>query len=318
MTSSASREHGFAIHLMQHLVVPTFVLDADCRVLIWNRACERLTGVEAGELVGTSDHWRAFYDAPRPCLADLLVQGRIGEIEDLYVSSDSGGTNEHGYHASNWCVMPRLGHELYLTVDAGAVYDGDGHLIAVVETIRDMTDHKRAQLALEHLAARDGLTGIANRRSFDEKLEREWLRGKRDQTPISLLMVDVDHFKRYNDTYGHQHGDACLRQVAESAATVVFRPSDMLARYGGEEFSVILPNTGMDGAMIVASRILESVAALAIPHSASEIGHVSLSIGVATVVPGLNEHSDTLIKVADAALYKAKHAGRNRVVTADM
>jgi diguanylate cyclase (GGDEF)-like protein len=305
---------SFAVNLVQHLVVPTFVLDADCNVLIWNKACERLTGVPAVELIGTREHWRAFYDSPRPCLADLLVQGRMEEVEALYVAHNDPTGPAFGIHAENWCIMPCLGTELYLAIDAGPIYDADGKLLAVIETLRDMTDHRRAQTALEQLATRDGLTGIANRRSFDEKLGNEWKRERRDLRTLSLLMIDVDHFKRFNDTYGHQAGDHCLQQIAKVLEEVVLRPGDLVARYGGEEFAVILSATDAMGASIVANRILERVAELAIPHSGGEGGHVSLSIGIATSLPQPDMTRESLISSADGALYKAKHTGRNRFV----
>lgn len=307
---------SFAVNLMQHLVVPTFVLDADCNVLIWNKACERLTGVHAAEVVGTREHWQAFYESPRPCLADLVAQGRMDEIKALYVTHDDPSGLAFGVHAENWCVMPRLGSELYLAIDAGPIYDGDGNLIAVIETLRDMTDHRRAQTALEQLATRDGLTGIANRRYFDEKLNIEWKRDRRDLRALSLLMIDVDHFKRYNDTYGHQAGDHCLQQIAKVLETVVYRPGDLVARYGGEEFAVILAATDAKGARIVGNRILEHIAELDLPHSGGEGGRVTLSIGISTSVPEDGMMPENLISSADGALYKAKHAGRNRCVSA--
>ena len=134
-TKHTDRDHSFAIKLMQDLVVPTFVLDAACHVIIWNRACERLTGMAAKDLIGTREHWRAFYDTPRPCLADLVVQGRTAEIEVLYAAFDKAGDSEHGFHAQNWCVMPQLGRQYYLSIDAGPIYGADGELIAVVETL---------------------------------------------------------------------------------------------------------------------------------------------------------------------------------------
>jgi diguanylate cyclase (GGDEF)-like protein len=314
-SSEADLGQSFAVNLVQHLVVPTFVLDAQCNVLIWNKACERLTGVPAAEVIGTRDHWRAFYESPRPCLADLLVQGRMAEVEALYVAHDDPSGPAFGVHAENWCVMPCLGSELYLAIDAGPIFDADGKLLAVIETLRDMTDHRRAQTALEQLATRDGLTGIANRRTFDEKLGNEWKRERRDMRTLSLLMIDVDHFKRYNDTYGHQAGDHCLQQIAKLLETVVYRPGDLVARYGGEEFAVILAGTDARGASIVANRILERVAELAIPHSGGEGGRVTLSIGVSTSLPEPHMTRESLISLADGALYKAKHAGRNRFVS---
>lgn len=305
---------SFAINLMQHLVVPTFVLDAKCRVLIWNKACERLTGIKAIELVGTRDHWRAFYEAPRPCLADLIAQGRLSEAKALYVAHDDPASLAFGVHAENWCVMPRLGSELYLAIDAGPIYDEDGLLLAVVETLHDMTEHRRVQTKLEQLATRDGLTGIANRRSFDERLAREWKRERRDSSTLSLLMIDIDHFKRYNDTYGHQAGDGCLQKIASMLEQVVFRPGDLVARYGGEEFAVILTATSAAGASIVARRILDRIAALAIPHAADKRGYVTLSIGIASSLPKPEMTLEDLIAGADGALYRAKRAGRNRFV----
>jgi diguanylate cyclase (GGDEF)-like protein len=311
-SNQANRDRSFAIQLMQDLVVPTFVLDEQCRVIIWNRACERLTGVAATEVMGTQQHWRAFYSAPRPCLADLVAQGRTEEIATLYASFDKIGNCAHGFHAENWCVMPQLGHEYYLAIDAGPIFDAHGKLIAVVETLRDMTEQKRAQTELERLASLDGLTGIANRRSFDQKLSLEWLRARRDQSSVALLLLDVDHFKLFNDTYGHQMGDECLRRIAQCLISIVFRPGDMAARYGGEEFVVVLPGVDVAGALVVAQRVREAVAQLAIPHSASSQGRVTVSIGVACAKPRQGVECGALIKAADAALYRAKHNGRNR------
>lgn len=310
MNKFKAEAQEFAIKLMTHLVVPTFVLDAEGRVVIWNRACERLTGVMAADVVGTREHWRAFYEAPRPCLADLLVQGRTEEIPAFYADSDALTTLEHGVHAANWCVMPRVGTELYLVIDSGPIYGDGGRLLAVVETLRDMTDHKRAQLALENLATRDGLTGLLNRRSFDEFLYREWQRAKRDARPLALIMIDVDHFKRYNDTYGHQMGDECLRRVAAALQAAVFRPGDVVARYGGEEFVIILPAADEAGAILVAERIKERVTRLKIPHGSSEHGTVSVSMGIAAAATASID-ATALLAAADTALYQAKHAGRN-------
>jgi diguanylate cyclase (GGDEF)-like protein len=310
----------FSVRLMEHLVVPTFVLDAECRVIIWNKACERLTGIEAAEVLGTQEHWRGFYDSPRPCLADLVAQGRTAEIDALYSDHDHAGDGAivaHGRRAENWCVMPQLGTRLYLAIDAGPIYDDAGKLIAVVETLRDITAQKTAQDELQRLATRDGLTSVANRRSFDDMLNMEWRRASRESRALSLLMVDVDFFKRFNDTYGHQGGDECLRHVAAAMSGVVKRASDAVARYGGEEFAILLPATEPDGALIVAERIRAAVTALRLPHSGSEVAdHVTVSIGVASIQVTGNGVPSSLVAAADAALYRAKYTGRNRVVQA--
>jgi diguanylate cyclase (GGDEF)-like protein len=317
-TKSVDSTHAFAVRLMQHLVVPTFVLDADRRVLIWNRACERLTGVAASEVLGTSNHWCAFYDSPRFCLADVLALDRSDELDTLYATHTEPSETGNGLRAENWCKMPRAGNRLYLAVDAGPIYDEEGRLIAIVETLRDMTEQKLAQIALQNLATRDGLTGIANRRSFDDNLQLEWLRAQRESHPLSLIMLDVDFFKRYNDHYGHQQGDECLRQVAGALTGSVFRPADLVARYGGEEFAVIMPNTDEVGAQAVAERICERIRELELAHAHSDVAaHLTVSVGVATLVPKAGLACADLLSAADGALYAAKHGGRNRVSCAD-
>jgi diguanylate cyclase (GGDEF)-like protein len=174
-----------------------------------------------------------------------------------------------------------------------------------------------ANQRLEQLSLTDGLTGVANRRHFDQAVLAEWDRAARDQESLTLLLMDIDHFKRYNDTYGHQDGDQCLQRVASALAQCATRPGDLVARYGGEEFAVVLPNTDLAGAQIVGERLRAEVAALAIPHSASSVAAtVTLSIGVATLVPSPGTDVQALIAAADQALYQAKGQGRNRVVTA--
>lgn len=308
---------AYAVRLMQHLVVPTFVLNPKRQVVIWNRACERLTGVAASEVIGTNKHWRAFYEKQRYCLADLVALGRPDKLDGLYPEHtipDDG----LGFSAENWCVMPKLGNQLYLAIDAGPIHDEAGKLIAVVETLRDMTDQKRAETALKTLAASDGLTGLANRRSFDQTLAMEWARAQRTRKPLSLLFADVDHFKLYNDLHGHQKGDECLRAVAAVIGENALRPADLSARYGGEEFATIMPETDQEGARKVAERLRDDLAGLQLNHGASGAGNlVTLSIGIATQVPGEDVCADWLLTRADQALYAAKHSGRNCVVSAD-
>ncbi|HTY99167.1 MAG TPA: diguanylate cyclase, partial [Rhodocyclaceae bacterium] len=146
------KQSGLIDDLLRQLVVPVFVIDADSRVIVWNRACEVLTGMSAQAVVGTREHWRAFYDGPRPCLADLIATGRTAEIPDLYASHDSSALIYGGFHAENRCVMPLRGVELYLAIDAGPVRDGEGRIVAVIETLRDLTAWKQAEEQL-HLNA---------------------------------------------------------------------------------------------------------------------------------------------------------------------
>jgi diguanylate cyclase (GGDEF)-like protein len=185
----------------------------------------------------------------------------------------------------------------------------------------EQSESSNAQLAaanakLERLANIDGLTGIANRRSFDASLARCWRQGLREPGPLSLLLLDIDHFKLFNDSRGHQAGDECLRQIARTVEQTARRPEDHVARYGGEEFAVILPDTDAAGATAVAERIRATIAALMIPHPLSGAGFVTASIGVATYRPRGDQHPEIMLALADEALYEAKLAGRNRSRTA--
>jgi diguanylate cyclase (GGDEF)-like protein len=171
-----------------------------------------------------------------------------------------------------------------------------------------------ANQELQRLAYLDGLTQIANRRLFDERLSQEWPRMKREQLPLSLILCDVDYFKQYNDTYGHQAGDDCLRLVAQALATAARRPPDLAARYGGEEFAVLLPNTSLTGAMGVANVIQAHLKTLQISHRNSTVSQfVTLSFGVASLIPNDQTAPEQLLSQVDQALYQAKLAGRDRI-----
>lgn len=171
---------------------------------------------------------------------------------------------------------------------------------------------------LHRLSALDGLTNIANRRTFAQALEREWLRAMRQDTPLSALLIDIDYFKQYNDYYGHQAGDDCLKSIASALSLAVHRPTDVVARYGGEEFVILLPETDAAGAHAVAEKLQQIIATMAIPHEASAIGDaITMSIGICTLTPGRGEFSQRLIAGADQALYRAKAGGRNCIKIAE-
>ena len=164
------------------------------------------------------------------------------------------------------------------------------------------------------LSNTDFLTGLHNRRHYSELLQKEWKSCCRDQIPFSALMLDIDFFKIYNDTYGHQKGDACIQMIAWQMKKIISRPRDVIARYGGEEFVILLPNTTLEGAIALAESIRSSIAAERLPHEGSPVfGIVTISIGVASVIPDDKSEPESLVGKADEALYAAKEKGRNNV-----
>lgn len=200
------------------------------------------------------------------------------------------------------------------------------HQDGLIITILDITDRKeweailnRTNQNLYQQATLDGLTQVYNRRVFDLSIEQEWQRLRREQQPLSLILVDIDYFKGYNDCYGHLAGDRCLYQIAQAIKQVIKRPADLVARYGGEEFAVILPNTNLQGAQVVALQIQEMIQSLKIPHARSEVSEwVSVSIGISCQVPNTFEMIQSLILATDKALYSAKDQGRNQVVSLEI
>jgi len=182
----------------------------------------------------------------------------------------------------------------------------------LLEMSRDLAAANRE---LENLSRQDGLTEIANRRYFDTYLLTEVKRASRERHPMSLILADVDYFKAFNDCYGHQAGDDCLRRVASALKAVGRRPADLAARYGGEEFAMVLPSTAMEGAVDVAKSLARAIDALAIPHVRSGVStNLTLSQGIASLIPVHDTKSETIIEFADQALYQAKQQGRNRYV----
>lgn len=188
-------------------------------------------------------------------------------------------------------------------------------LIAMQRKLVEVTQKlDRANAELLRLSTTDALTGIANRRSLDHFLEREWRRCLRKKKPIALVMMDIDYFKLFNDKYGHQAGDDCLKKVADQIARAAPRGTDLAARYGGEEFTLVLGETDADGAMWIAERARKMVADLKVPHYATDSKFVTISCGAVSVLPDEKTSLEMLIQSADAALYQAKRGGRDRVV----
>lgn len=304
------------------------VLDGAHRIVLWNRWMERHSGRPAGAALG-ADFFALFPD---------LMQNRVGSavgqaLRDNFPSLLSQTLNKSPFplyvNAANASNAAVLGERMLQAVAitpigvAGAsrhclIQINDvSHAVGREKLLRDQTQILRTETFL------DGLTGVANRRHFDVAIEKEVRRAKRSASALSLLMIDIDSFKPYNDHYGHQQGDVTLIKVALALAAILQRPGDLLARYGGEEFVAILPDTDAAQALQMAETICAKISELDIPHAhahahahthADETAHVTVSIGIATTNIANALDSGALIGAADRALYQAKHAGRNCVI----
>lgn len=272
----------------------------DERILYASPSCARILGRDPAKLLGTPA-LAGINPEDRPRVEHAIEALKRGEAEEARIIYRV----RHREKTEIWV-------ESALRVTRSSMSNAIDGVVAIS---RDMTEHKDLQDKLAALATSDGLTGIANRRHFDERLAEEWARAKRDGTPLSLLLVDVDHFKRFNDQYGHQAGDACLRSLARILAAQARRPADLAARYGGEEFVLLLPNTDANGCAEVGERVREALRELGMLHALNPPSRlVTVSLGGATNIPAQSMASESLVAAADRALYAAKESGRDRLV----
>jgi diguanylate cyclase (GGDEF)-like protein/PAS domain S-box-containing protein len=236
---------------------------------------------------------------------------------DFCVSQSLEGVD----HEADYRALTADGDYVWIRDVVHVIRHADGSVDCLVGFMFDISERKRAedkilqlQKELEALSYRDALTGIANRRMFDRILDVEWGKARALGEPLSLVIVDIDFFKQYNDRYGHPQGDACLKEVARVLDRAAARTRDLCARLGGEEFALVLPATDEAAALAVAQRCAQRLARAALPHPASSVAEVvTCSMGVATIVPGSQDAPGALIDLADTRLYRAKAAGRNRV-----
>ncbi len=274
------------------------LLAPDKRILWANKAAQTgrdkiVVGTRCHDYVNENDKDCDSSDA----LCPLSAAMRSGRQEN--------GTNIHyDLEGTPW----------YSEVTVYPVINDDGKITQLVRISKDVTQRKQMEELLLQETLTDELTGIPNRRAFERHFASEWRRGIRSKSPMTLAMIDIDFFKNYNDLYGHQQGDECLRQVARAIRNALKRPGDLASRYGGEEFVVVLPDTSASNAKIITDAIRENLETIAIPHLDSKVApFVTVSIGVADTIPTLDVTPLTLLQSADKALYAAKRLGRNRV-----
>jgi diguanylate cyclase (GGDEF)-like protein len=238
----------------------------------------------------------------------------VGVMSFLAIYLTTNGLGPFGNWPAGLPVTRDVAFQLFLGFHLVALFPASIMILERRRMAEELVD-RNAQLLL--LASLDGLTGIPNRRSLDERFAQEWSRAIRVGTPLALVMIDIDHFKQFNDIYGHHAGDRCLQAVATALQAKVQRGQDHLARFGGEEFALLLPHTDLQGALHIAEQLRLAVLDLAIPHRAGAEGQVTISLGCGALSPVNGDDESRLLETADAALYQAKSLGRNRVYGAE-
>jgi diguanylate cyclase (GGDEF)-like protein/PAS domain S-box-containing protein len=274
-------------------------------------------GPQIGELLGWEpSSWVTVED-----WASRIHEEDRQRVVDFCVSQSIAGVD----HEADYRALSRDGEYVWIRDVVHVVRNEDGSVDSLVGFMFDISERKKTeeelvllQKELEEMSFKDGLTGVANRRRFDFIMELEWTNARRNRQPLSLVMLDIDYFKQYNDHYGHLRGDQCLKEVAAILLRSARRARDFLARFGGEEFVLILPETDAKAATKVAERCREMLANAQIPHEESLVDQVlTASLGISTIVPCLGDDMRAFIETVDRRLYKAKQKGRDRIVAGD-
>ena len=291
------RTHQLATAVFMHTTRGIMVTDANDMIQSVNDAFVKITGYSAAEIIGKS-----------PLLFSSGVQDDAFHVQMQRILQETGvWTGIYWNRRKNGEIYPQ-------ETTINAIRNDLGEIVQYCSIFSDITEQYHAEEKLRLLSSTDGLTNLANRRSFDEAAEMEWRRARRLGYSLTIIMADIDNFKKYNDTYGHLEGDECLRRVAETFKSTLHRAGDLAARYGGEEFSLLMPTTKESEALKVAEDIRQRVEALRIRHPLNKpYGVVTISMGIAAVVPRNDMTPKDLIAMADKALYEAKELGRNRV-----
>jgi diguanylate cyclase (GGDEF)-like protein len=256
------------------------------------------SGIDACQEISEHD---LFCDIP------IIVISGADHLDGLEAAFKAGASDYITKPPSHTELLARIRSALRLKKEMNQRKAREEDLLVLNDRLAEMNRE------LERLSTTDSLTGLANRRSFNEFLSREWLREQREQQPFSVIMIDIDHFKSYNDHYGHLEGDVCLQKVAWALQSALCRPGDLLARYGGEEFVAILPHTELQGAVELAESLHQRIHELELEHEDSPVSpNVTVSVGIASVIPNQSISPSQVVAVADKALYAAKQAGRNQ------
>ncbi len=292
------------------LSLGVIIVDAHYRIALWNAWLETHTGRAASDTVG-EDFFSVFPD---------LAFHRVGDAIRQAIGHNLSALLSQSLHRSPFPLYAEPSRPAARLSQAITIVPlGDSERYCLIQIV-DVTAAVRRESLLREQANEllsqslsDGLTGVGNRRYFDLCIDREWRASKRNNKPLSLLLIDVDYFKLYNDCYGHQRGDECLKQIATAMRGALTNPTDVLFRYGGEEFCALLPETRSADAVELAEKLRTSVQQLELPHAGSPDGLASVSIGVASLCQKSHSEYGQLIQSADNALYEAKHAGRNTV-----
>ncbi len=307
------------LQIIQGSSVPIYVLNDRHIITHWNRACEKLTGITAREMIGTDKAWYPFYTEKRPVMADLIVDGAPEKVFDAHYSGKYRKSNliEGAYEAEDF--FPTLGTQgRWLFFSAAPLRDSAHHVMGAIVTFQDFSQRKEAEEKLieserkyKELSIVDELTQLYNARHFYKSLKYEVTRADRYQHPLSLLLIDIDDFKRYNDIYGHLAGDSVLARMGNILCANL-RTNDSAYRYGGEEFTIILPESRADAALLVAERIRCAFEAVTHCPDSKTKERMTVSVGGAQYRTG--EEVSAFIKRADSCMYKAKSQGKNRSV----
>ncbi len=283
----------------------------------WETKTFSYIGPQIEKVLGwKQDSWRTVED-----WAMRMHENDRAWVVDFCVAQSISGVD----HEADYRALTINGEYIWIRDVVHVVRKPDGEVDSLVGFMFDISERKRQEQELETLkkqleeySYQDGLTGIANRRFFEDCYQREWLNAQREQKPLTLMLLDIDYFKQYNDYNGHILGDACLKQIAQLLKKNVSRPRDLVARFGGEEFILVLPDTSQDAAIEIVERILQSIRTADICHSSSPLDQrLSVSLGVKTIVPMFNHDKMTFLKEVDQNLYLAKEQGRNGYVIQD-